>query len=97
MPSRAFALSVSLFPSFFFLSFSSIHPFSRRPRFLPLLVFLTLPRSLRGGWGFTVVERDEFLIAVGQRGALLLVRVSQGGEAKARKGRKGKKKKTEKG
>lgn len=96
MPSRAFALSVSLFPSFFFsLSFSSIHSFSRRPRFLPLLVFLPLPRSLRGGWGFTVVERDEFLIAVGQRGALLLVRVSQGGEAKARKGRKGKK--TEKG
>lgn len=88
-------LSLSLFRSFllsFFLSFSSIHPFSRRPRFLPLLVFLTLPRSLRGGWGFTVVERDEFLIAVGQRGALLLVRVSQGGEAKARKGRKGKKK-----
>lgn len=41
------------------------------------------------------MERDEFLIAVGQRGALLLVRVSRGGEAKAGEEKEKEKKETE--
>lgn len=38
------------------------------------------------------MERDEFLIAVGQHRVLLLVRISQGGEAKAAERKKKKKK-----
>lgn len=55
------------------------------PHFPSLSISLSLSLCLckRGGCGLAVMERDEFLIAVRQHRALLLVRISQGGEAKA--------------
>lgn len=56
--------------------------------FLSSSLSLTLHLSLRGGWGLAVAERDEFLIADGQRRPILLVRISQRGEAKAEEKKK---------
>lgn len=84
-------LSLSLcFILSFFLSLFLSHSFvSCLPHFPSLCL------SLWGGWGLAVVERDEFLIAVGQHRALSLVGISQGGEAKAAEKKKKKKKKND--
>lgn len=84
-PSPTFSLSLFHFVPLFLPHFSLTHSFP---------VSLTSPLAVRGGewwwwreggrWGLAVMEQDEFLIAVGQRGDLSLVRIkSKEGEAEA--------------